>query len=312
MTKRDYLIIFLLLLPFFLTFPWALVTRHQLRKQIAKTEMVEDSLSYLKWYYRSRLETVESIRRQNEELERNRRLMAENQEGTAEESVETIPVENTTVAFRDTTRFANWKKQEQEKRETIAQEEVVRLEEPVEPIPPVTTQPEMPTPKPAPSQPVRAVRLVPDPINLEPVDERMWARLRSKESEVPRSEWMEVRMIQEIPAGEPAGSANIRRLEVDMALNQVPRNFWGQQTLYLVVTDRSGIPVSGNAPVSARLPLNDVEIEMTAMVKKDVSLQGNQEIRLEQVISERLPSGEYRVQIFSDAALLAMMDLTLL
>ncbi|MEO0733478.1 MAG: hypothetical protein AAFZ52_11625, partial [Bacteroidota bacterium] len=86
----------------------------------------------------------------------------------------------------------------------------------------------------------------------------------------------------------------------------------GQQTLYLVVTDQSGVPVSGSNPIAARLPMKDVEVEMTALAKKDVRLRSDQEIHLEQLIPSRLPSGDYRVQVFSDLALLAMMDLRLL
>ena len=44
MTRRDYFIIFCLLLPFFITLPWALSTNSKLGDQRELTELVRDTL----------------------------------------------------------------------------------------------------------------------------------------------------------------------------------------------------------------------------------------------------------------------------
>jgi len=350
MTKRDYLIIFCLLLPFFITLPWALYTRSKLKKQRAKTEIVRDSLSYANWYYANRIEVAEEKIRSNQAILNTNRQDTPNWLGQSEEPTTTptpVPLPPASAAATTTVGMEELSQQQIGESKpppnsvpsSAARQSNAGSQNLSFPAPPIVSGPrpdaepiaqaslpdpstQLPPPikkeKPATSAAVVAPTTPPPPkfiadkVRTAPVDARLREMSGLKDESTLRTGKLNVRLVQEVPEKTGPSPKNSRRFSVDFPLNNVPSAYQGQQSLYLVLTDHRGDPIAGTSPVSARVPLNGINIELTAIAKKDVRLGPDQHLRIDQKIQEGLPAGKYRVQVFSEMAVIGMADLTVL
>lgn len=330
MTKRDYLIIFCLLLPFFITLPWAITTHSKLQEQRELTELVRDTLHIVRLRHNRLLEATEAGPKPQPQQEDN---TAAPLPAAPEEEVESlttsVPAVETvreTAALANTTEALALKNApppvvtETTPKEVESTVPAPAVSPPVESkketlqatASPVKQRASDPPPAPNPPTPAKSapLRLVPDAVSTAPVNARLQQQLGLSSEAALRTGELNVRVLQEVRGDAPSSPDNDRRLRVDFALSKVPEAYQGQKSsLYLVVTDRSGDPLPGIRPISATVPVNGTKIQLTAMTKKDITLKASQSLRLEQKITKQLPSGNYRVQVFSDMALLGVTEL---
>lgn len=342
MTKRDYLIIFCLLLPFFITLPWAITTHGKLQEQRELTELVRDTLHIVRLRHSRLLEATEGGSSPNLHLEDNTvsssaiapeetpeapissaaAIEAEDIEPKEPMSlVETPTIENaaaptTTSPPAEKPQLVSLAPALQQAQKGPAtpslKPESNTLEANATPARQRASDPPA-EPKPTKVTAPLTLRLVPDAVRTAPVNTRLQEQLGLKSEAEIRTSNLKVQVLQEVRGDASSSPNNQRRLQVDFALSEVPEAYLGQKSsLYLVVTDRSGASLPGVKPVSASVPVNGANVELTAMTKRDITLKANQNLRLEQKIANGLAPGNYRVQVFSDMALLGVTELIVL
>lgn len=320
MTRRDYFIIFCLLLPFFITLPWALNTNGKLGDQRELTELVRDTL-HLKNLELERLQVkFDALKKANQKLvDTNDELEA----GLKARGVKVItrylpaPAE----AFTDT-QLERQRKIEQltDVNEnlygTIEQLRKSNGRDLAPPTPPEpAAAPENPTTPGAVAvrnnvEPTAedAVTLVPDDVRTVNVNQRMKEQLNSLTLKDLRAGTFTVNMLQEMRGDSVKIGSAARKMKVSFDVNNVPANYQGERSLYLVITNRRGEPITGENPVKAKVPFSGMEVELMAMAARKMSFGETQQITMEQELKRKLPAGQYRAQVFSDLALLGMTD----
>lgn len=95
-----------------------------------------------------------------------------------------------------------------------------------------------------------------------------------------------------------------RDLQVSFDLVDVPQDFQGQQTLYLVVTDENGKPIPAANPTKKTVNAPAGQVEIIAIQTKQVNLASTQRLNFNYKLEERLKSGNYVVAIYCDKGLL--------
>ncbi|MEM9259025.1 MAG: hypothetical protein AAGA62_05225, partial [Bacteroidota bacterium] len=260
MTKRDYLIIFCLLLPFFITLPWAIVTHGKLQEQRELTELVRDTLHIVRLRHNRLLEATDastSPKGSPQETEATSSELPLQEDPdlpalTIEEEVE-IPAltdESGLVEKRlaDISSLTARQKDVAENSSSSSSQSLPVKDEPaLASLPeqktlqatanPAKQRASAPAPeKPAPKVP-KPLRLVPDDVRTAPVNARLQQQLGlSSEAELRTSD-LKVQLLQEVRGDAPSSPTNDRRLLVDFALSKVPEAYQGQKSsLYLVVT----------------------------------------------------------------------------
>lgn len=94
-------------------------------------------------------------------------------------------------------------------------------------------------------------------------------------------------------------------IEVSFDITQVPSEYQGLTTLYLVITDSNGMPVQSLNPVRTRINVRGEVAEFEAQQAKEVNLSASQRLSFKHEIQERrLEPGFYRAAIYSDMGFL--------
>ncbi|MFK7774305.1 MAG: hypothetical protein AB8F94_19305 [Saprospiraceae bacterium] len=106
-------------------------------------------------------------------------------------------------------------------------------------------------------------------------------------------------------------SRRAREIVVSADFNQIPVEFRGKQTLYLVIKNAQSIPVKAETPIMKRLNINGNILEIQAQKAKEVTLGTTQRIDFKHTIGERMKAGYYRASIYSEAGLLGSVSFKL-
>lgn len=94
-------------------------------------------------------------------------------------------------------------------------------------------------------------------------------------------------------------------IEASFDVTDVPREYQGLHTVYLIISDANGTPIQSLNPVRARLTVNGEVAEIEAQQAKEVNLTTSQRLSFKHEIQERrLTPGYYRVAIYSDMGFL--------
>lgn len=101
-----------------------------------------------------------------------------------------------------------------------------------------------------------------------------------------------------------AKSGQARRIRVTFDLTNVPAEFHGTRTLYLVITDETGTPIKTANPIQAQAVVNGQRMDLLAVKSNDVSIETNQRLSFTHDLEEKLRAGYYRASVFTDIGLL--------
>ncbi|MEM6397155.1 MAG: hypothetical protein AAF741_12470 [Bacteroidota bacterium] len=96
----------------------------------------------------------------------------------------------------------------------------------------------------------------------------------------------------------------IRNIKVEFDLTSVPEEYQGVRPIYLVITDASGTPIPTENPIQRTVTVNGSEMALRAQEAKDYNVEESQRISFVHELSDKLNSGVYRAQIFTDIGIL--------
>lgn len=247
MTRKDYTIIFFLLLPFFITLPWLIATKQEVSAQRELIDSIRDSLHLSEQQYAVLLATRASV-----------------------------PAPPTSK-----------KKSPDAKADKKSSEKEI--------TPPVveTQQPQVPE------------GMVAAPVSTEEVGPLMKEQLDKVGVAGLRGEDFRVRLFQ----AEKKDSLSPRQqLSVDFNLNQVPKDYRGKRSLYLVVTNQRGEALTDGDTLLATVPVAGRPVNLATVAQSSANLVRSQQLRIGKVLSQELIPGRYRAQVYSDLSLLGMAD----
>ncbi len=103
----------------------------------------------------------------------------------------------------------------------------------------------------------------------------------------------------------------VRTIRTSFDLTNVPPEYQGLRTLYLVITDDKGTPVPATNPIKAQTVVNNQKMDIIAVKAKDVDITENQRLSMVYDLEDKLDAGYYRVAIYSDIGLLGASSLRL-
>lgn len=103
----------------------------------------------------------------------------------------------------------------------------------------------------------------------------------------------------------------VRTIRTNFDLTNVPPQYQGLRTLYLVITDDKGTPVPAANPIKAQTVVNNQTMDIIAVKAKDVDITENQRLSMVYDIEDKLQPGYYRVAIYTDIGLLGASSLRL-
>ena len=101
----------------------------------------------------------------------------------------------------------------------------------------------------------------------------------------------------------------VRTIRTSFDLTNVPAEYQGLRTLYLVITDDKGTPVPATNPIKAQTVANNQKMDIIAVKAKDVDITENQRLSMVYDLEDKLSAGYYRVAIYTDIGLLGASSL---
>lgn len=101
-----------------------------------------------------------------------------------------------------------------------------------------------------------------------------------------------------------AKSGRVRRIVVSFDLTSVPAQYQGVRPLYLVITDQAGTPIGGTDIIPVKATVNGQQMDLKPVRSKDINVEDSQRINLTYDLEDKLASGFYRAQVFTDIGLL--------
>lgn len=108
-----------------------------------------------------------------------------------------------------------------------------------------------------------------------------------------------------------AKSTRARRIRVTFDLANVPPEYQGTRTIYMVVTDEKGTPIQTENPVMAQVVVNNQRVDIIAQKVQDVNITESQRLTFTHDLEEKLRSGFYRVAVYTDIGLLGASNFRL-
>ncbi len=107
-------------------------------------------------------------------------------------------------------------------------------------------------------------------------------------------------------SGKNTSSAKkVRSINVSFDMNNVPAEYQGNHTIYLVITDEFGTPVKIDNPIRVQLKTNDGKVnEIEAQQVQKVKLSANQRIDFNQEFDSKLKAGKYKATVHSEMGIL--------
>lgn len=106
-------------------------------------------------------------------------------------------------------------------------------------------------------------------------------------------------------------SRRARNITVSFDLIDVPQQYHGMHTLYLVITNEQGVPVKAANPIRTTIRVDDSSAEIEAQVAKDVVLEQTQRLVFNYAVPDRLERGTYRASIYTSFGLLGSVSFRL-
>lgn len=106
-------------------------------------------------------------------------------------------------------------------------------------------------------------------------------------------------------------SRRTRNIGVSFDLIDVPEQYHGVHTLYLVITNEAGVPVKSANPIRTTIRVNDATAEIEAQVAKEVNLENTQRLVFNYSPSDKLSAGTYQAAIYTDFGLLGTVSFKL-
>ena len=103
----------------------------------------------------------------------------------------------------------------------------------------------------------------------------------------------------------------VRTIRTSFDLTNVPPEYQGLSTLYLVITDDKGTPVPAVNPINAQTVVNNQKMDIIAVKAKDVDITENQRLSMVYDLEDKLAAGYYRVSIYTEIGLLGASSLRL-
>jgi hypothetical protein len=95
-------------------------------------------------------------------------------------------------------------------------------------------------------------------------------------------------------------ASKARELRIFFNLNQVPRNFQGNQKFYLVISDDFGRPIPCENPIYVSIPTDRGPVAIEAQASQLQNVIDNQRVEMLYKLEERLKKGSYVVAVYSD------------
>lgn len=108
-----------------------------------------------------------------------------------------------------------------------------------------------------------------------------------------------------------ADASRARRINVSFDLSDVPEKYLGVRPIYLVLTDQAGTPVMSDNPVRAKAMVNGSKMDIIALEGRDVNIERSQRLSFTHELDDKLSTGVYRAQIFTDVGFLGATNLNL-
>lgn len=102
-----------------------------------------------------------------------------------------------------------------------------------------------------------------------------------------------------------------RELNISFELLRVPATYQGNQQLYLVITDDSGVPISSKNPIKATVKTEKGSVAIIAQATQLQNVIENQRIALNYQVEDRLKKGTYIVSVYSEKGLLGVASFRL-
>ncbi len=102
-----------------------------------------------------------------------------------------------------------------------------------------------------------------------------------------------------------------RELRVTFELNQVPTSYQGNQRLYLVITDDSGVPISTPNPIEATISTESGNKQILALATQVQNVIENQRVVMVYKLEDRLKKGTYLASVYSEKGLLGVASFRL-
>jgi regulator of replication initiation timing len=96
----------------------------------------------------------------------------------------------------------------------------------------------------------------------------------------------------------------IREIDVSFDLIDVPPNYQGPSTLYMVITDEQGKPIPSDNPVRATVYAPTGPVDISAQMVKQVILESTQRLSFTYSLEDKLKSGNYVIAIYGEKGLL--------
>ncbi|MCO6492392.1 MAG: hypothetical protein J5I98_28500 [Phaeodactylibacter sp.] len=103
----------------------------------------------------------------------------------------------------------------------------------------------------------------------------------------------------------------VRTIRTSFDLTNVPPQYQGLRTLYLVISDDKGNPVPATNPIKAQTVVNNQKMDIIAVKAKDVDITENQRLSMVYDLEDKLAAGYYRVAIYTDIGMLGASSLRL-
>lgn len=95
-----------------------------------------------------------------------------------------------------------------------------------------------------------------------------------------------------------------KTIKVGIDINNVPSQYQGEQSLYLVIKDARGIPIESLNPTKTTIKSPNETTEIIAQRAIMMSLAESQRVEFKHDIVNKLNAGYYRVAVYSDFGLL--------
>lgn len=108
-----------------------------------------------------------------------------------------------------------------------------------------------------------------------------------------------------------AKAKRVRTIRTNFDLTNVPPQYQGMRTLYLVITDDKGNPVPSANPIKAQTIVNNQTMDIIAVKAKDTDIVENQRLSMVYDLEDKLGAGYYRVAIYTDIGMLGASSLRL-
>ena len=289
MDRRDYIIIFCLLLPFFITLPLYLTTRSQLVEQREITERVRDSLFVLQY--------------RQDRMAKGNAAPAPIASFTSNEesaSPEEVPVETVSAVVPEQPASAP------------TSPVTTAASTPLTPEP-VKVRVAPPAVNPAPARAAKQQESKPAAADV-PVAAPIMTTYAAKRGKASSRTLAQVSALADNGI-ETSGHQLMIRLDTNnnkqtlsfsCLVKELPGEYQGAREVYLVITDSAtGDLIDGLDGIKATVPVGGVAVPVWSAIHKRVTLRNNYRLSLQTEIAQKIAAGTYLVELFTDAGPLA-------